>query len=405
MSDGFEPPRGGFRAPRVPFDLRCVTLAALGYLVVKGADWLLGTMWDVTRPMGQLVGYITAMLFKIPFLGEGFALAMNPIYGLATPELSWWQNGITALVFFFVWSFFGAAVLRTAALRLTRDEPLSLREALSFGGKNCLTFLLAPILVLLFAGFFTLANMAAGLLMSIPFLGSSLLALVLFPLVLLSSILIVVSLAGGLVGLPLMWAGISVEQNGALEALSRAYSYIFARPFRFFFGYFLLFVLMALLVIIAGHFGDTAKETLKAGIVRSSFDDLVSTSDVEDVIESPMRSERLAREKAGIEDIRNIRDARGWDWIGFLWMWLWVNVFLVGFKGYALYLFLGGTASLYLQLRRDVDGTDEEEIFPESDEEWEAGTQGAEPKWVGETGKAEEPAADQDEASEPKSEE
>jgi hypothetical protein len=404
MSDGFEPPRGGFKAPRVPFDLRCVVLAALGYLFIKGADLLLAKIWGVTKPMAQLVGWIADQLGEIPFLGGGFRLAMNPLYGAGTFALSWWQGLVTALVFFLIWSFFGGAVLRTAGLRLTRDEPLTLREGLVFGWKNCLTFLLAPILVLLFAGFFTVANMLAGLLMSIPFVGSSLLALVLFPLTLLASILIVVSLIGGLVGLPLMWAGIAVEQNGALEALSRAFSYIFARPFRFFFSYFLIFVLMALIVLVAGHFETTAKTTLKAGIVRDSFSDLVSTApaDVDPVIQPAyLDADRPSREQAGIRDPRNVREASWWDWIGFLWMCLWINVFVLGFKGYALYFFLGGTASIYLQLRKDVDGTDEEEIFPASEEEWEAGG----PKWVGGGGTPEAakdaPAGDTPDAAQP----
>lgn len=382
MSDGFAPPRGGFKAPRVPFDLRCVVLAALGYLFIRGADLLLAKIWGVAKPMAQLVGWIAEQLGEIPFLGSGFRLAMDPLYGGGTFALSWWQGLVTALVFFLIWSFFGGAVLRTAGLRLTRDEPLTLREGLVFGWKNCLTFLLAPVLVLLFAGCFTIANMLAGLLMSIPFVGSSVLALVLFPLTLLASILIVVSLIGGLIGLPLMWAGIAVEQNGALEALSRAFSYIFARPFRFFFGYFLIFVLMALIMLVAGHFETTAKTTLKAGIVRDSFSDLVSTepAEVDGPLEWPYRnSPRATREAEGISNLRNFREARWWDWIGFLWMWLWINVFAYGFKGYALYFFLGGTASLYLQLRKDVDGTDEEEIYPASEEQWQAGA----PKWVG----------------------
>ena len=39
MSTGFEHQPVGLRAPRIPFDLRCVILAALGYLVLISADW------------------------------------------------------------------------------------------------------------------------------------------------------------------------------------------------------------------------------------------------------------------------------------------------------------------------------------------------------------------------------
>ncbi|MDH3590947.1 MAG: hypothetical protein OER88_03660, partial [Planctomycetota bacterium] len=64
-------------------------------------------------------------------------------------------------------------------------------------------------------------------------------------------------------------------------------------------------------------------------------------------------------------------------------MWLFTHIFLLGFKGYALYLFFGGTLSLYLQLRYEVDGTDEEEIDPHIDEDDDEGPDGSQPKWVG----------------------
>jgi len=387
MSEGFDQPQGGFRAPRVPFDLRCVLIAAAAFLAVSGMDWLLANMFNAEMPIKQLLYRLTGAggLGMIPYVGEGLSGAVQRLWGQSeiAITLEGWQLAVTGICWIAVWSFFAGALFRTAALRLTRDEPISLKEALGFGAKNWFTFLLAPILVALFAGFFLLLNMAAGVLISIPLLGSWVLVLILFPLVLLSSLLIIVSLFGGLIGLPLMWAGIATEQNGALEALSRAFSYIFARPFRFFFGYFLLFILMAIVLLLAGHFEDTVKTSLQAGVWRTTLDDSISRAEPETEYFDLGKSERIKREKEGITNLKNIRDARWYDWLGFFWMWLWTNLFLYGFKGYALYVFLGGTASLYLHLRKDVDGTDEEDIYPESEEEWEAAhAEGTEPKWV-----------------------
>lgn len=405
MSQGLDQPQAGFRAPRVPLDLRCVMLGAAAWLAVRGADLLLAWLLKTARPVAQLVDLVARQLDSVAFVGAAFRKGMTAIWGhasLAAEEveaggqaaaaksvfvlepyaLTWWQTLVTALVFVLVWSFFGAAILRTAALKLTRDEPVSLREALRFGGKNCPAFLLAPVLVLLFALFFVACNALAGLLMSVPLLGTTLFTLVLFPLVLVSSLLIVLAVLGGFVGLPLMWAGIAIEQNGPLEALSRAFSYIFARPFRFFFGYFLVFVVMSIVVVAGGHFERTVKETLKIGIVSGRLGDLIAKDPGEpDVLQNPFKnSERVEREARGISDLDNLGRAEWTDYIGFLFMWLLLGAFRLGIQGYALYLFLGGTVSLYLQLRREVDGTDEEEIYPESEAD---ASPAEEARWVG----------------------
>jgi hypothetical protein len=220
----------------VPLDLRCVMLGAAAWLAIRGADLLLARLLGATRPVAQLVDLVARQLDSVAFVGAAFRKGMTAIWGhegLAAASaagaerafvlepfvLSWWETAVTGFVFVLVWSFFGAAILRTAALKLTRDEPLSLREALRFGAKNFPAYLLAPVLVLFFALFFVFCNALAGLVMSIPLLGSTILVPVLFPLVLISSLLIVLAVVGGFVGLPLMWAGIAIEQNGPLEAL------------------------------------------------------------------------------------------------------------------------------------------------------------------------------------------
>ena len=43
-----------------------------------------------------------------------------------------------------------------------------------------------------------------------------------------------------MVGLPLVGAAAAWERNGSLDAISRAFSYIFARPLQFFWNYFLI---------------------------------------------------------------------------------------------------------------------------------------------------------------------
>jgi len=393
MSDAFDEPDRGFLAPRIPFHLPCVVIGALGYLVTIGVDRLLARLWDVDSAFGSTLTHLLRQLAEVPFVGQAAAGALARVWGvgIAVAPLPWGKATIAAVVFFAIWALFGGALLRACALRLTRDEPFPIRDSLAFGGRHWTGYFAVPVLVAGFCLVLAGLNVAAGAVMSIPFLGSSILSLVLFPLVLLCSLLLVIAVAGGLVGLPLMWCGLTVELNGALDGISRAYSYLFARPFRFLFGYFLAFILMSVVILLAGKFETTVKGTLQAGIWRDKFHEAVSDPPPSATVleRAAQNSERIQREEAGIRDLRNVRNSSWTDWIGFVWMWGWLWIFLLGFKGYALYVFLGGTMSLYLQLRRDVDGTEEREIYPHSEEEWEAGELPPEAKWVGSEGGAE----------------
>jgi hypothetical protein len=65
-------------------------------------------------------------------------------------------------------------------------------------------------------------------------------------------------------------------------------------------------------------------------------------------------------------------------------MWFFLAVLLLGFKGYIIYLALGGTVSLYLHLRREVDGTHEDELTDEDEASTNAPGDRPAARWVGE---------------------
>jgi len=389
MEPGLENPYGSFRAPRIPLDLRCVAMGAVGWGVLQAADTWMAHLFSTDSPLGQLMGLLRGQLQRVAFVGDAFELSAGALWGAEAYRMPWWQGAVAALVFFAVWAVFGGALLRIAALRFTRNEAIRPMAALRFGAANAATLLAIPVLVALFALVLAGLNALAGFVMSLWLLGSSILAVVLFPLVLLASLLAVLALVGGILGLPLMWAGATVERNGALESVSRTFSYVSARPFHFFFAYLLIFVMMSAVTLLEGFFEDTAKTTLKAGIVRTSLDEAVSRPPPDvGALQGPMRDhEQTRRRVRGIADIRNIasEDLAWYDKPGFFWMWLVLFVFLLGFKGYVIYLFLGGSMSLYLLLRREVDGTHEDELAQASeDEEGARGGEDEQPRWVGE---------------------
>jgi hypothetical protein len=190
MSDGNDLPHRAFVAPRIPFDLRCVTLAAAGYLVMALVDAGLGQLFKTASPLAQMFDLVGNEIGRVAFLGDGFRYAIGAVWGIEEYALAWWQALVVSLLFFVVWGIFGGALVRTAALRITRDAPIRLRESLAFSGRHLVSFLAVPACIVLFAGFFGALNVGAGAVMSIWGVGSSILSLVLFPLVLLSSLMI-----------------------------------------------------------------------------------------------------------------------------------------------------------------------------------------------------------------------
>jgi len=369
MFNGSEVRSGILRAPRVLFDLNCLVIAAAAFLTLSVCNWLLGQLFDVANPFGTVLADLASRLSSIELVGGLFGRMLEDIRGRSIEaSLPWWQTAMTAAIWLAVWSFFGAALLRTAALRLTRDEPISLRRAFFFARTHFTEFFGVPLLLALFVGTFALGTFILGFFANIPIVGA-----LFFLLAALCAIMVAFALIGGLIALPVMWAALATELNGPLDALSRAFSYLFARPMQFLLGYMLLFVLMSLVLL----FGDTFEGALKP---------LAGSA----IISSDLR-EAIVEEggffwDTGLSDLDNAEGLGFWK-VQFWLFWGVLAFFAVLFKSYALYILIGGSASLYQILRSDVDGTDDDEIFLEDgDPGASSGGPAESARWVGESG-------------------
>jgi hypothetical protein len=96
--------------------------------------------------------------------------------------------------------------------------------------------------------------------------------------------------------------------------------------------------------------------------------------------------------------------------VGMFVTWLFTIILVLGIKGFVVTYIMGGTTSIYFSLRRDVDGTEDSEIYVEGDDEFDEfdlpPVTPAEPKAEekAEEEKAEEPA-EEEKAEEPAEEE
>jgi hypothetical protein len=374
-------PRTYFRAPRVPFDFRAVAIAVLGYLVYWGGAYLLGEAFDPVSPIEAFFDRFFEIIRGIPFIGEPaerfFDRVFVPVEG--TQAGTFWHALVGGTWTFLVWAFFGQAIHRIISLRIARDEGLSIKEALAFAAKNFATIALCPLIIAAAIALFYGCNALAGLFISIPVLGP-ILAYVLLPLAVISTLIIVLIAIGGVIGMPLVAAAAAWERNGSLDAISRAFSYVFARPLQFFWNYLLIFLFTGIILLVGFFFVVLLTKSVDAGMLRETPSMIVNTP----AFGSP-RYEKYSEEtktlyaEIGRETAQQpyaisfeAVDKAPWsslDKVGIFAFWVVLNLILVSIMGYAIYWFLGATTSTYADLRADVDGTEEDEIYLEEEEE------------------------------------
>ena len=134
--------------------------------------------------------------------------------------------------FLLIWSLFGGAIARIAAVHVARDEKISVRSALSFSAAKILSFIFAPIIpVLIIFGIGLVIAVVSTILFHIPYVGPPVAGLV-YCLALLGGFVITLVLLGTLGGYNLMFPTIAVEGSDSFDAISRSFSYVFARPWR-----------------------------------------------------------------------------------------------------------------------------------------------------------------------------
>lgn len=185
------------------------------------------------------------------FAGAKFKGAVSAVFDLKVREI--WYNvcdcfnavGWSLLyhpaycIMFFlitlaVISIAGGAICRIAALQFARGEKPGLTEALRFSTKRFTSFFtapLAPIAIMAFIGVFIFL---LGLIGNIPRVGELVVGIGM-PLALGAGFLIAVILIGAVVGFNLMFPAVAYDGSDCFDAISRSFSYVYARPWQMIF--------------------------------------------------------------------------------------------------------------------------------------------------------------------------
>ncbi len=362
--------RNLLRAPRVEFDLSALGLGVAGYFAYLASwpvlAWVLGVEGTAAVPpwkalQAEFFGRILAWV-GIPYGPFVAAQAGWPGAGevnVRTGEgmsfmlgIDWWKLVIVGAWLLILWSLVSGAISRVYAVRIARDETVPAGDAAGFATSNLRTFLLAPLFVAAAALLFLGGIALIGALSAIPWAGP-LVQLVLHPFALVASLLVMALAIGGIFGFPILHAAIATERNGALDAVSRTFSYVFTRPVVFIVAAGSTLVIAGILlafgywfVAVSGralHFGAQWNDNAAGAMASVWPPSMLAMPNVDGV---------------GV-------DVAAWRLV--TWFWTIVALYLV--HGFVLSYVVGGLTDTYFLLRREVDGIEDSEVWVEGEGE------------------------------------
>lgn len=296
------------------------------------------------------------------------------------------QHWLFAVIFLAIslaiWSVLGGAVCRVAAVHIARDEKVSARQAIRFAWQRKVSIFsapLLPLLAILFFGFFLVLGGLAGAIPYVEVISGPVLSL-LFGLALIAGLLIALLVVGLVGGGCLMWPTIAVEGSDSFDAISRSYSYVFAKPWRTIFYALLTLVYGAFCYLFVTVFTWLLLSATHWFVGLGTWV-LASRPEVGEGM-SKIDAIWVAPTLSGLRpDFESVYLEGGAEWVSAVLVMLWVYL-LVGLTyAFLISFFFSGSTVAYFLLRREVDATDLEDVYPDEYEEepLEVGPQAAQP--------------------------
>jgi hypothetical protein len=236
-------------------------------------------------------------------LGSLFSVRENPKFWL-------WLPGIIL-----IWTICGGMICRIVAVRMTIDESESTSNVLLFLRKRGISFISAPILLILGILCCFLPVKIAGWLIAMPFLNY--VVAILFPIPFVFAALTIFLTLVSVVGCMLLFASVSTDGSDGFDAISRMFAYVCQRPLHYIF-YWLCCIILGWLGFALVQFPTYAAMQLCWGTV---------TTDVKFLVN------------------------------------FWSGLFLLIPFAYAYAWFWTSSVAIYLLLRRSVDATPFSEVY------------------------------------------
>lgn len=267
------------------------------------------------------------------------------------------------IYFLAIWAVFGGAIARIAAVQVARDEKISFRQALSFSAAKFLSFVSAPIIPMIIVAVVGLiVTLVAFILGNIPSAGPLIVGL-LYVLALAAGFVMTLVLIGLFGGFNLMYPTIAVEGSDSFDAISRSFSYLYARPWRLLFYtvvaaiygalcYVFVRLFIKLMLSLTHLFTDM-------GIVQSAD----NTAPLWPTIwPDPLTADRLSYSI---------------DWltldtgekIGAFFVAFWVYLVIAMLGAFAISFYFSANTIIYSLMRHEVDATELDDVYLEQTDE------------------------------------
>jgi hypothetical protein len=305
----------------------------------------------------------------------------------------WWLSRHHTVYFVFfalgallIWSWAGGAICRIATVQFAREEKLTMRQALSYGWEKLFGgFFLAPCIPLIFILITSIVLLLGGMLLRVPILGD-LVGGLLFGLAIFGGFIIAILWLGLLVGGSLFWPAVAAEGSDAFDAFSRGLSYPLSKPWKAVMYAIIAIVFASICWVFVNLFTFFMLTTTRAivGFGTSPFgwwsrggeDEAVRKLD----LLWPLGGPNLLYQPP--------------DWSSLQWN-EYFSAALIGFFvlltigllwSFLASFYFSGSTVVYHLLRRDVDGTDLDDVYMEEEESGDlaVGKAGAETTAAGE---------------------
>ncbi len=319
------------------------------------------------------VDAVAASLVALDFPTAWIALRQ---FFVVAPSWAITQHPVYFTIFFaylmILMAVCGGAISRIAAVQVARDEKISIRQALRFSTGKVVSFLFAPLIPILIILVIALVLGLLSMFISVPYLGGiwSILVGALFFVALLAGLVMTLTALGLLGGGHLMYPTIAVEGSDSFDAVSRSFSYLYARPWQLFWysGISLIYGAVTYLfvrffvwmLLLLTHFAVGMMVWSKA----ADGTPLLST-----LWPAPPSYMHLSYDINF--SVINSGHSLGAIFIAF---WVYLAIALVG--AYAISLYYSSSTIIYYLMRKDVDATAIDEVYlePGDDEFADAGT-------------------------------
>jgi hypothetical protein len=362
------------------------------FLLVTGQT---GKQWEV--------GHFWEWFFtqQAPVLVEPVVKLLRPIIYFFSPGADLYTCFYFLLMLLWMaatWSLFGGAITRIAVVQIARGEKIGLVEAVRFTLNRLRDYLAAPLFPIAFVVLMLLVLIVfGGIVQLIPVLGD-LWSGLLWGVWIVVGLLMAVALVG-LVGWPLMAATISAEGTDSWEAVSRAFSYVFQKPWNFVWYSLVALAYGAVIVFFVGFMGSFAVYLTKWGVSQTPFigprwtnrepsylfvyaptsfgwrtlllqgakvdgDPLVTDGAINQAAYN-----RLTGFPPEGKDYNGPQKMAWWNHVGAFLVSVWLYLIFLVILGFSYSYFWTASTIIYLLLRKNVDAAELDEVYLEEDDQ------------------------------------